>query len=247
MNLVITDDEAPARERLCRLVQEVAPMWRVVAKLGNGLDVVDYCAANPVDLVLLDICMPVMDGLEAAQKLIRLPMPPAIVFVTAFEDHALQAFEAEAVDYLLKPVRKERLAATLKRAQIWMAVCRQGDSLTEGRRRHVCVKHQGRQELIPVETIRYFRADQKYVVARTENREVLLDESLKSLETVFADAFIRVHRNALVASAYIKGVQRDTQGRHWIILDGVTEKLEVSRRHVSLVKRYLQSNAVVTA
>ncbi|HHJ40191.1 MAG: hypothetical protein AXA67_07185 [Methylothermaceae bacteria B42] len=247
MNLVVTDDEVPARERLCRLVKEVAPEWQVVAKFGNGLDVVEYCCANPVDLVLLDICMPVMDGLDTAQKLIQLPVPPAIVFVTAFEDHALQAFEAQAVDYLLKPVRKQRLAATLKRAQVWITASRQGGFPAGNHHRHVCVRHQGGQELIPVETIRYFRADQKYVVARTENREVLLDESLKSLEATFANAFIRVHRSALVASAYIKGVHRDAQGRYWVTLDGVSEKVEVSRRHVSLVKRYLQSNAVVTA
>lgn len=248
MKLVIADDEAPARDRLKRLVAAVAPEWTVAAAFGNGLDVVEYCASHKVDVVLLDICMPVMDGMEAARALIRLPLSPAIVFITAFEDHALQAFEAEAVDYLLKPVRKERLAAALKRAQAWSGACQKdSDSPLVSQPRHVCVRRQGGQELLPLAEIRYFRADQKYVVARTERQEVLLDESLKTLEQTFPKLLLRVHRNALVVSAYIKGVHKDAQGRHWVTLKGISDKVEVSRRHVAAIKQYLQSAALVSA
>ena len=242
MKVLIVDDEPPARQRLARLLREV-PEVELVGEAGNGRAALEACAANNPDLVLLDISMPGMDGLEAAAHLAGLPQPPAVVFVTAYDEFALRAFEAQAVDYLLKPVRRERLFQALERAQRLTRA--QLQSIEEERpdstgRGHLSVQHQGRLLLIPVEDIVCFQADQKYVAVHHRGGEHLVDESLKNLEQEFGERFLRIHRNSLVARHALLGMERDREGRYHALLAGSELRPEVSRRQVSEVKKVLK-------
>ncbi len=187
--------------------------------------------------------MPGMDGLEAARHLLALEQPPAIIFTTAYSDHALEAFEMHAVDYLLKPVRRERLVEALANARrltrVQAAALQQAGEHGIARSR-ICVRVRGSLQLIPIEEIRYFQADQKYVTVATPEGQMLIEETLKSLEDEFQEQFIRVHRNALVAVCYLCGLEKDAGGRFRVQLDGIDERLEVSRRHVAEVRRRIK-------
>jgi two-component system response regulator AlgR len=188
--------------------------------------------------------MPGMDGLEAAQHLQLLQQPPAIIFTTAYNDYALQAFEKHAVDFLLKPVRQERLQDALLNARrltrVQAAFLRQGTEQLD-RRQRICANVRGSLQLIPVEEIRYFMADQKYVVVATGDAELLIEETLKSLEQEFSDQFVRIHRNALAARRYISGLSKDDEGHAQLSLAGIEQALEVSRRHIADVRKLVRA------
>lgn len=242
MKVLIVDDEAPARSRLRTLLQSVGD-HEVVGEAATGEQALDACQQLAPDLVLLDIRMPGMDGLEAAARLSLAPRPPAVVFVTAYGDHALKAFETEAVDYLLKPVRRERLAEALKRA------CRLNRAQIEAlsavepevdpSREHLLCRRRGNLELIPLDEVRYFQADQKYVTVNHLGGEDLIEDSLKRLEQEFGERFVRVHRNALVAQEFIGGLER--VGNQYSLRVRDTEvQLEVSRRHLPQLKALLR-------
>ena len=219
MKVVIADDEPLARERLRSLLAE-QPGVRVVAAASDGASALEACAAEKPDLVLLDIAMPGMDGLETARRLAALEPAPAVVFCTAYDAHALSAFEAAAVDYLVKPVRGERLAAALERARTFLAG-RAQPAQADGRRNHVCARLRGSMRLIPIEDIRYLQAEEKYVVVHHARGEDLIEESLKSLETEFGDRFLRIHRNCLVARNQIVELRRAADGHtHAVLRDG---------------------------
>jgi len=243
MKILIVDDEPLARRRLERLLEEIGGC-DVVGEAGNGTDALRRSSELNPDIVLLDIRMPEMDGIETAKQLARLPNPPAIVFVTAFSDHALSAFEAHAVDYLVKPIRKERLqqalakAHTLNRAQL--ATLAKADAAPTGRS-HLSVTVRGNMELIPLDDVFYFQADQKYVRVRSARGEALIEDSLKQLEDEFPARFIRIHRNALVAVAHIAGIEKDNLGRCYLKLRHSDEKLEISRRLLPEVRRHLKN------
>jgi len=195
------------------------------------------------DIVLMDIRMPVMDGLEAAHHMALLSPPPAVLFTTAYEEHALRAFDANAADYLLKPIRAERLKTALERARIVRRA--ELDAIkTEGSlastRSHLSAVHQGRLRLIPIRDIRYFYADQKYVSVYWPHQEALIDESLKAIEEEFGDRFLRIHRNALVSVAHIEALEKDEEGNHEIVLRDAPKKLAVSRRHTRAVRNKLK-------
>lgn len=231
MKVLLVDDESLARERLRRLLAEL-PDVTVCGEAGDGRSALALCAELQPDAVLLDIRMPGMDGLETARHLAGLPDPPAVIFTTAFGDHALEAFEACAVDYLLKPIRSERLAAALGNARrLTRAQAAQLEADSDGARNHICVRVRGNLQLIPVADIRFFRADNKYVTVRTGDAEYLIEESLKALEDEFGARFPRIHRNALVAAAFIVGLEKNAEGQCTVVLAGVDERLEVSRRH----------------
>ena len=231
MKVLLVDDEVLARERLRRLLNEL-PDCVVCGEADEGQAALALYAQTQPDVVLMDIRMPGMDGLEAARHLAGLPDPPAVVFTTAFGDHALEAFEACAVDYLLKPIRRERLAAALGNARRLTRVqAIRLDTETGGVRNQICVRVRGNLHLVPVTDIRFFRADNKYVTLRTGDAEYLVEESLKNLEEEFAGHFIRIHRNALVAADFVAGLEKDAEGRCLVALGGVDERLEVSRRH----------------
>ncbi len=240
MKLLIVDDEAPARERLKNLLKE-QPGMEVVGEAGNGRDALEVWERTQADVALLDIRMPVMDGLETARHLAAQERPPAVIFTTAYSEFAVEAFDAHAVAYLLKPVRAEKLAAALSGASRVNRV--QLTQLAAGApaRRHICAKLRDKLHVVPVESVLCFIADQKYVTVCHSGGELLIDESLKDLEQEFAGRFLRVHRNALVAVAQVERLEKDEAGHLQVYLRGRAEPLEVSRRLVSEVRDRLRA------
>jgi two-component system response regulator AlgR len=242
MKLLIADDESLARERLRRLLGEVEHC-EVIGEAANGYEVLVRTHELQPDVVLLDIRMPGMDGLEAARHLAGLATPPGVIFTTAYGDYALEAFEAQAVDYLLKPVERTRLQKALTKAQ--RLTHRQLNALTstigdDSARTHISAYSHGNIQVVPVANIRYFQADHKYVTARFPDGQLLLEESLKTLEREFSTRFLRIHRNALVAVPYTEALEHT--GRCWRVrLGGVEERLEVSRRHLTAMRRRLKT------
>ncbi len=242
MRILIVDDENLARQRLRDLIGDIGD-HSVVGEALNGSEAIEKTITLKPDLLLMDIRIPVMDGLEAAMHLMGINNPPQVIFTTAYDQHALEAFEVNAVDYLLKPVRKERLAAALqKAAPVSAQTLKQVNKAQEepSVRTHISVHMRGRISLIPVQEIIYFVADNKYVTVRTAREQHLIEESLVSLEEEFADHFLRIHRGALVNTKFLKGMEKNQLG-HWrVILDGVDEKLSVSRRHTPAVRRWVR-------
>jgi two-component system response regulator AlgR len=242
MKLLLVDDEPLARQRLASLLRGMDGV-EVVGEAGNGREAVELAESLAVDGVLLDIAMPVMDGLEAARHLAQLPSPPAVVFCTAFDQHALAAFEAAAVDYLVKPVRPERLAEAIERARRQRAAqqaSRLPPASTERRRSHLSARLRGCLRLIPVDDIRFLQAEEKYVVVHHARGEDLVEESLKSLENEFGDRFIRIHRNCLVAWDEFAELRRSPDGQVHAILRHGGPPLEVSRRCLPLLRERLK-------
>jgi two-component system, LytTR family, response regulator AlgR len=226
--VMIVDDEPPARDRLARLVDGLAGT-SVCASIAEAETVVDACRCHQPDVVLLDVEMPGIDGIDVARRLRRLSPPPAVVFVTAFEQYAVDAFELAAVDYLVKPVRAERLARALERARNRPL----GPGVTLRSRL-------GERVLsIPVAEIRALIAEDKYTVVHFDQGEALVDDSLVTLEQRFGRHFIRVHRKALVARRYLRGLYRDADGQERVELDGCSCRPPVSRRNLTLVRQAL--------
>ena len=245
LSVMIVDDEAPARARLRDLLSDIAGEVpnAVVAEAANGLLAIEAIAAHAVDVMLVDIRMPKMDGIELARHIAQLEQPPALIFVTAFDGYAVQAFELNAIDYLVKPVRAQRLAAALHKVrQSRPAPPQLLAQLQQGARTHLSCHERGRLLLIPLAEILYLKADLKYVTARTVNREYLLDESLTHLELEFSERFIRLHRSALAAKDAIAGFEKcldENAETQWqALLRGIPERLPVSRRQWPLVKSY---------
>jgi len=238
--VVIADDEPLARERLRSLLAE-QPGVEVVAEAENGEQALHACAELQPDLVLLDIAMPGLDGLEAARHLATFEPRPAVVFCTAYDAHALSAFEAAAIDYLMKPVRSERLAAALERARMFLAG-RNGQpaAASQQARTLLCARLRGSLRLIPVEDIHYLQAEEKYVVVHHARGEDLIEESLKSLEEEFASRFVRIHRNCLVARHELVELRRNGAGQVQAVLRHGKAPLEVSRRCVASLKQDLK-------
>ena len=242
MRVLVCDDESLARARLRRLVERCN--MEVAGEAANGREVVEMASRLRPDLVLMDIRMPDIDGIEAAAHLDKLETPPAVIFCTAYEEHALQAFRVHAVDYLLKPVNVQELSRALEKARglnrVQMAEMthKLAANQTE-RRRHLSARTHRGLELVPVEEVRYFQADQKYVAVHHANGYVLIDESLKSLEDEFADLFVRVHRSTLVSLHFIESLECSQQGRFEVRLRGTDRRLTVSRRHMPGLRRAL--------
>ena len=233
MRVVIADDEPLARERLRDLLA-AQPDVELVAEAADGREALHACAEHSPDLVLLDIAMPGIDGLEAARHLAAFEPRPAVVFCTAFDAHALSAFEAAAIDYLVKPVRAERLAAAIERARTFAAGREHAEPPHSGQdRTHLCARLRGSLRLIPVEDVHYLQAEEKYVVVHHARGEDLIEESLKSLEEEFGERFIRIHRNCLVARHEIVELKRTADGHVQAVLRHGQHPLEVSRRCVA--------------
>jgi two-component system response regulator AlgR len=241
LGVLIVDDELPARERLQRLVDELNG-FRVAGMCATGLEALDLVSKLDPAIVLLDIRMPGMTGIEAARHMGALERPPAIVFATAYDEYALQAFESQAVGYLLKPVRRERLEEALKHASRLSAPQLMKLATSDqplAARQHVAVRVRDELKLIPVKDIRYFRADQKYVTVRHTRGEELLDEPLRGLEEEFAREFVRAHRSLLVAIAHVEALERTADG-YALRLRGEPEPLPVSRRQLTELKQRLR-------
>jgi two-component system response regulator AlgR len=240
MKILVVDDEPLARARLVEMLGEIGGV-EVVGEAGNGVEAVVRADELGADAVLLDIAMPVMDGLEAARHLQGLESPPAVVFCTAYDEHALAAFDAAAVDYLVKPVRKERLAEALERARRHRAGVQAQPLPPAGKRRsHLSARLRGSLRLIPLEDVYYLQAEEKYVVVHHARGEDLIEESLKSLETEFAGQFLRIHRNCLVAADEFLELRRASDGTVQAILRHGKQPLEVSRRCVPGLREKLK-------
>ena len=247
LSIIIIDDEAPARTRLRDLLADAMGEVpnEVVAEAANGELAIEAMNGHPIDVALVDIRMPGMDGIELARHISRLDRPPTIIFVTAYDNYAVQAFELNAIDYLLKPVRLSRLLAALHKARHNRPPAPATpvlEQLQQGARSHLSCHERGRLLLIPLADILYLKAELKYVTARTASREYLLDESLTRLEEEFAERFIRLHRSVLVARDAIAGFEKcaaeDAETQWQALLRGVPETLPVSRRQWPLVKSY---------
>jgi two-component system response regulator AlgR len=235
MRIVIADDEPLARDRLRALLAE-QPGIEVVAEAQDGESALHACAELKPDLVLLDIAMPGIDGLEAARHLAAFEPRPAVVFCTAYDAHALSAFDAQAIDYLVKPVRPERLAAALDRARTFAAGREHAVSGPGQSRTHLCARIRGSLRLIPIEDVHYLQAEEKYVVVHHARGEDLIEESLKSLEEEFGERFVRIHRNCLVARHELVELKRGPDGHVQAVLRHGQAPLEVSRRCVSALR-----------
>ena len=241
---LVVDDEPPARERLRRLLEGMREV-SVVGEAGNGVEALEMCARLAPDVVLLDIRMPGMDGIEAARHLSALDEPPAVVFTTAYDQHALEAFETQAVGYLLKPVRQEKLARAIRHAARVAApqLLRLAEQSQLGRRRaQICARIGEQLRLIAIEDVRYFAAGQKYVTVHHRAGSDLIDEPLRALAAEFAGDFVRIHRNSLVAARCVSAIERTPEGQYVVRLKDGEEVLPVSRRHAAAALRQLKGN-----
>ena len=237
LKVLIVDDEPPARERLRSLLAEIADV-EVIGEAVNGHEALQETHDLAPDVVLLDVRMPGMDGLEAARHLNVLEEPPAVIFTTAYDQYAVEAFDAHAVGYLLKPVRKEQLAASLARAGRMTRAQLQRLAAAAGaeRRSHIAARHREGLRLIPIDEVQYFLADQKYTTVRHLNGEDLIEDSLRLLESEFGAAFVRIHRNALVGVKYLERIERNADGQYFVRLRGCEAPLQVSRRMAGELK-----------
>jgi two-component system, LytTR family, response regulator AlgR len=254
--LFIVDDEAPARARLKTLLSDIAAdcPHELVGEAGAAQSALDGIAATRPDIVLLDVQMPGMTGIELAAHLVHNGISAAVVFVTAYDEYALKAFEVHALDYLLKPVRAGRLTEAIRRVSAMRAGAPSQDgSIAEAvksmqsKRQHFSVQERGRVQLVPVRDVIYLKAELKYVTLRTRTQDYLIEESLTSIEEELAESFVRVHRNALVARNAIVGVERGAhsvdseegekaQDQWQVILRDIDERLPISRRQWPVVK-----------
>ncbi len=239
MKILVVDDEPLARERLLRLLEKVAPD-ALTEEAGNGTQALETVGAWQPDLLLLDIRMPGMDGIAVAAAMQALDQPPAIIFCTAYDQFALQALDNQAVAYLLKPVREEKLRDALGRAgkpnRLQLAALGGGDPA----RTHLVSENHRGVEMVAVNEVRCLVAEQKYVRAIYPEGSLLLTDTLKELEEEFEGRFLRVHRNALVSRHHVLGLERGDEDRWSVSLDSVDEKPVVSRRHLSTLKESLR-------
>lgn len=254
MDILIVDDEPLARQRLVRMVEKIEGFC-VIAEADNAEDALVAITQHDPDIVLLDIRMPGRDGLSVAQDISELEDAPAVIFCTAFDQYALDAFGTNAVGYLLKPVKAEQLLQVLEKAQklnkiqrgaaqqsaaLRVAEQKATESKAENQRTHITAKTRRGVELIPLDDVRYFLADQKYVTVFHRNGEHLLDETLKELEEEFGARFVRVHRNSLVSVKHIEALERNAQGQYQVRLADTELRPVISRRHVSDLKELLK-------
>ena len=248
MKILIVDDEKPARDRLAQILAD-EDGFEVVGEAGNGDEALQRTAELGPDIVLLDIRMPGLGGIETAHHLNALEHVPAVVFTTAYDEYAVDAFEARAIGYVLKPVRRSRLMAALEHAvRLAGPALRQvaSDARLDAPRQHVCARVQGELKLIPVADVSCFRADQKYVSVHHDHGQDLIDDSLKSLSEEFADRFVRIHRSALVAVSRIRKIEKTADGKSRVLLRSGSQvddkELIISRRHVAEVRRRLKES-----
>ncbi len=244
LTIFIVDDETPARNRLKDLLADCETQFplQLVGEAGNGQEALNKLAETHAEVVLMDIRMPQMDGIELARHLNKLDEPPVIIFTTAYDAYAIQAFEQRAIDYLLKPIRLGRLFEALSRARDAVPIRTEVlQELMPEPRKHLSVHERGKIILVPITDVLYLRAEMKYVTVRTAEREYLIEESLTALEKEYAARFVRIHRNCIVAREFIAGFEKggDEGESGWLMkLQGLQERLPVSRRQQSIVKEF---------
>lgn len=242
MEILIVDDELLARQRLVRMIEKFDDHI-VIGEADNADSALAAIDTFDPDVILLDVRMPGKDGLTLAHEISALDYPPAIIFCTAFDQYALDAFGTSAIGYLLKPIKNEQLLEALNKAQklnkVQLAAAKMPSPETSARS-HISAKTRRGIELIPLEDVRYFVADHKYVTVYHRNGEHLLDETLKELESEFGSRFIRIHRNALISARHIEAIERAPEGQYQVRLADTVHRPIISRRHVSDVKELLK-------
>lgn len=241
LRVLIADDEPLARERLAALLGELGV--EVVASAADGAEAVREAERLQPDVAVLDVRMPGVDGLDAARQLAALAQPPAIVFCTAYDEYALRAFDARAVDYLMKPVRLERLRQALERARrIGAGRLAQvaGDFAPSRQRTHICARVRGNLVLVPIGEVVYLLAEDKYVVVHHVKGQVLIEDPLKDVEDEFGERFVRIHRNCLISRERLAGLARTADGRVFAKLIGSDDELEVSRRNLPALRKLVR-------
>lgn len=243
LRVLVVDDEALARARMRTLLADCAnPGALVQAEAADAVQAMTLLQRQPFDVVLLDIHMPGADGLTLAQSLQALAHPPAVVFVTAHVEHAVQAFELEAVDYLTKPVRLERLQVALQKAERFLQT-RANTALASEAQETLVIQERGRTERLPLHQVVYFKAELKYITVRTTARSYILDGSLNDLEEKYSAQYVRIHRNALIARRAVRALEKHfdaEEGEGWAVrLHGVDELLAVSRRQLAVVRELI--------
>jgi len=233
LHVLIVDDEQPARERLRALLAEIDSA-DVAGEAATGEQALQLAQNLSPSVVLLDVRMPGMDGIETAHHLATLAHPPAVIFTTAYDEYAIEAFDAQAIGYLLKPVRKEKLAAALAQAaRLTGRELRAVAAAAATRRTHIAARNREGVRLIPIEEILFFLADQKYTTVRHAQGEDLIEDSLRTLEEELGELFVRIHRNALVSARHLDVIERSAEGQYFVRVRGCEQPLQVSRRMAS--------------
>ena len=241
MKILIADDEPLARQRLELLIREIDPSYKVYANASNGIEALKQCIEYAPDVALLDIRMPAMDGLQVATEIQKAELTTRVIFVSAFDQYAIQAFDRNAIDYLLKPVKIQRLQQSLMKVKQTLTVTDiQQLDLKSPPRQYLCAHNHNGLELVNIKDIIYFKADNKYILAVTPDKSVLLDNSLKSLEEEYPSTFFRIHRNALVNINAITAATKPSPGQLNLQFKGCDETLDVSRRHQAELNRLLK-------
>lgn len=241
MKYLVIDDEFLARARLKELLLRIDPDAEVI-EAENGQQALDLCERYKPDTALVDIRMPGISGLELVYHLSVLDNSPAIIFTTAHTEYALEAFEANAIDYLLKPVQIERLQRALQKADPITKI--QSDSLrNSANRMHISITQKGKIKLVPISSICYLKAENKYVVVKTLKEEYLMNETLNNLESELGDQFLRVHRNALISVNHLEGLEKNQDGQWCVYFVGLPDKLEISRRQTPTIRSWLKNRS----
>jgi two-component system response regulator AlgR len=249
LRVLIVDDEAPARARLKDLLSDINGELpnELVGEAADGIDALECLLDTDADVALIDVRMPRLDGIGLAQHLAARHDAPAVIFTTAYDQYAVRAFELAAVDYLLKPVRAQRLLAALRKLPQGAVDAVALRKMAVDARKHLHSTERGRVLLVPLGDILFLRAELKYVTAHTRERDFLVEESLVALEQEFSSLFVRIHRSCLVARSAIAGCERDTdadgESRWTVMLHGVDERLPVSRRQWPSIKALLQQES----
>lgn len=236
-DILIVDDEQPARDRLRRLI-DALPDFRVAGEAGSGAEALEKVRQLGPHILLLDISMPVMDGMTLARALRESEAAPAVVFCTAYQDQALRAFDVEAVDYVVKPVRAERLERALARAGRYL-----GSEAAEQQEHFLRSTVGGKVVLTPIHRVICLLAEDKYTTVIHERGDTVIDDSLTELERRFPKLFFRIHRNALVSRRHLRGLERTPDGIAHALLSGTDRKPEVSRRNLSSLRKLLSELA----
>lgn len=239
MKYLVIDDEFLARARLKELLQRLDPQAEVL-EAENGQQAIDLCESHRPDTALVDIRMPGISGIELVYHLSGLEYSPSIIFTTAYSEYALEAFDANAIDYLLKPVQIDRLKRALEKADPITEV--QSESLKKATRSmHISISQKGKIKLVPIQSICYLKAENKYVVVKTVKEEYLMNDTLNNLEKELGDTFIRVHRNALISTGHLEGLEKNDDGQWCVFFRGIPDKIEISRRQTPVIRSWLKN------
>jgi two-component system response regulator AlgR len=243
MKYLIIDDENLARTRLREMLTRIDPQAEVI-EAENGEDAMEQFEQHKPSLVLVDIRMPGISGIELAYHLSSVERPPAVIFTTAYNEYALEAFEANAIDYLLKPIQFDRLMRALKKADPLTKTQSLALKRGEEERSHIAVSQKGKIKLVPLHTVCYFKAENKYVAIRTLNEQYLITETLNNLEKDLGSSFMRVHRNALISTRFLEGLEKIDEGRWCVLFRDIDDKLEISRRQTPIIRGWLRNKPV---